>query len=260
MARVLQKMSEDSEETKLKVKALEGLVRSGADPWQPGLASRPSRAESGGRPAAPPGVATARFDIRSPDQSEAGSQDGRTEVREDSFNQGGQRANSERDNLNSAQVRETAVPYQPGFQPTRAAMARAETDAAPLQPIHPKDINKPEKYSGNVDDWLQWSKSFKQFLDSKDPRWEQLLNEIEMLRGKPVKAINEFAWVEKLGLGNVVQFKKQLHSYLMNYTKGSAIAIVEAGDVSGVLDAWRQMADKGHSQREAHVMTLREKA
>ena len=30
--------------------------------------------------------------------------------------------------------------------------------------------------------------------------------------------------------------------------------------MNGVLDVWRQMADKGHSQRDAHVMTLREKA
>ena len=74
MTGMLQKMAEDSEEMKLKVKALEAFVMPGADPWQPGLASRP--ADSGGRPAAPPGVAAVQFDLRSPEQSEAGSQDG----------------------------------------------------------------------------------------------------------------------------------------------------------------------------------------
>ena len=135
----------------------------------------------------------------------------------------------------------------------------ASTGAAPLNPIHPKDVSKPEKYGGNTDGWLQWSKTFKQFLDGKDPRWERLLDEVEKLRGKLVKSINEKDWEVQLALGPINQFKKQLNIYLLNYTKGSAHAVVEAGDVHGVLDVWRQMADKGHSQRDTHIMTLREK-
>ena len=97
-------------------------------------------------------------------------------------------------------------------------------------------------------------------MDGKDRRWEPLLDEVEKLRGKPVKANNEKDWEAQLALGPIEQFKKQLNCYLLKYTKGSAHAVVEAGDVRGVLDVWRQMADKGHSQRDAHIMTLREKA
>ena len=79
----------------------------------------------------------------------------------------------------------------------------ASTGAAPLNPIHPKDVSKPEKYGGNTDDWLQWSKTFKQFLDGKDPRWERLLDEVEKLRGKPVKSINEKDWEVQLALGRI---------------------------------------------------------
>ena len=67
----------------------------------------------------------------------------------------------------------------------------ARTGAPPLNPIHPKDVDKPERYSGNIDDWLPWSKAFKQFLESKDERWVRVLDEVEKLRGKPVKATHE---------------------------------------------------------------------
>ena len=76
----------------------------------------------------------------------------------------------------------------------------ASTRAAPLNPIHPKDVSKPKKYGGNTDDWLQWSKTFKQFLDGKDPRWERLLDD--------VKSINENDWEAKLETRPLEHFKK----------------------------------------------------
>ena len=50
-----------------------------------------------------------------------------------------------------------------------------------MSPIHPKDVDKPDKYAGSIDDWLPWSKAFKQFLESKDKRWLLLLEEVEKL-------------------------------------------------------------------------------
>ena len=76
--------------------------------------------------------------------------------------------------LKYAQVHGPGAPM-----PTGLSGPWVGTSAAPLQPIHPKDVSKPEKYGGNTDDWLQWSKSFKQFLDGKDRRWEPLLDEVE---------------------------------------------------------------------------------
>ena len=94
-----------------------------------------------------------------------------------------------------------------------------------------------KKYIGKIDDWLPWSKAFKQFLESKDERWVRLLDEVEKLRGKPVKPTNETEWEAKLNLGDIEKFKKQLNRYLMSYTQGSALGVVDAGDVAGVLDA-----------------------
>ena len=95
------------------------------------------------------------------------------------------------------------------------------------------------------------------FLDAKDPRWEPLLDEVEKLCGKLVKNVDEKNWETKLAIGPIEQFKRQLRPYLLSFIRGSARAIVEAGDVHGALDVWRQLAD---SQRETHVMALREKA
>ena len=76
--------------------------------------------------------------------------------------------------LKYAQVHGPGAPM-----PTGLSGPWVGTSAAPLQPIHPKDVSKPEKYGGSTDDWLQWSKSFKQFLDGKDRRWEPLLDEVD---------------------------------------------------------------------------------
>ena len=76
-------------------------------------------------------------------------------------------------------------------EPVGLESVRKTEDLAPLKPIHPKDVEKPERYGGSIDDWLAWSRSFKMFLKGKDPRWEVLLANIELLRGKPVKQNNE---------------------------------------------------------------------
>ena len=82
MIQMLKKMAEDGEETKQKVRALEALVKPGADPWQPGLAAGLAgrSAVAGGSPAAPPGMTETaeHHEIHSREQSDAGSQDGAT--------------------------------------------------------------------------------------------------------------------------------------------------------------------------------------
>ena len=95
-------------------------------------------------------------------------------------------------------------------------------------------------------------------MGRRDSRWEPLLAEVERLRGTPVKHVHEKGWEAQLKLGPVEQWKKQSNACLMNFTKASARDVVEAGDVQGVLDACRPMADKG-TLRESLVMTLREK-
>ena len=87
------------------------------------------------------------------------------------------------------------------------------------------------------------------FLKGRDTRWKVLLANIELLRGKPVKQNNEEEWSLALKPTPMDQWKEQLFAYFMNFLKGQAKSQAETNDVKGALDTWRQMADKGHSQR-----------
>ena len=135
--------------------------------------------------------------------------------------------------------------------------------APPLRPINPKDVEKPEKFDSTGDGWLEWSKAFTRFLDRNDApncRWSSLLKAIESLKGRPITAQDEVAWEAQLGLGNISDWKAQLEAYLGSYTKGRAREIVRHAGTAGALDAWRILADKGHSLRPMHQQALRSKA
>ena len=64
----------------------------------------------------------------------------------------------------------------------------------PPKPLDRKDVDKPEKYSGNTDLWLRWSKAFRKFLRRQDARWGPLLDTVESQRGRPVTADLEKEW------------------------------------------------------------------
>ena len=131
----------------------------------------------------------------------------------------------------------------------------------PLKQLDRKDVDKPDKYNGNTDQWLKWSKHFKKFLRRHDERWTKLLELIENNRGKPVTIELEEEWTKDAGIGDYMKdFKSQLNEYMETYTSGPAKVLVEACGDRKSLDAWRQLADKGHSMRAAHVHALRKKA
>ena len=130
---------------------------------------------------------------------------------------------------------------------------------APFKPIHHKDIAKPDVYNGDPDKWLKWCKNFKRFLDRNDQphnRWSALLNKVEELRGKLVATADDDRWAVELQLGPVGQWRDQLAAFFQNYTSGSAKVVAEACGEMKDFDAWRQLADKGHSGRPLHVNEL----
>ncbi len=145
---------------------------------------------------------------------------------------------------------------------TGESMNTKQGDAKqPPKPMDRKDIDKPERYSGAADAWLKWSRTFKRFLRRQDARWPLLLDEVEKKKGRPVTKEDEVKWDEDLGLGgHVKMFKEQLNEYLESYTSSAARLLVEACGDTRALDAWRQLADKGHSLREQHIHALRRKA
>ena len=159
-----------------------------------------------------------------------------------------------------------AAPATPPGYPSAgagAAVPPAYGTAAPLRPIHPKDIERLEKYDIVADGWLEWSRGFINFLDRNDSphnRWSVLLKQLEALKGQPVTSQDEAVWQSNIGFGNIADWKVQLEAFLSSYTKGRARDIVRHSGVSGALNAWRILADKGHSQRPEHELARRNKA
>ena len=130
----------------------------------------------------------------------------------------------------------------------------------PLPDLDKKDIEKPEKYSGDISGWLRWRDSFVRFLRRKDWRWKGLLERVQELRGKPVTPEHERQWEWEMGLGGISKFKEQLNELLMQFTKDTAKHTVDACGDHNALDAWRILAERGHSLRPQHVVTMMEKA
>ena len=53
----------------------------------------------------------------------------------------------------------------------------------PLRAPDRKDVEKPEKYSGDITEWLRWSKSFTRFFRRHDWRWSGLLEKVHGVAG-----------------------------------------------------------------------------
>ena len=132
--------------------------------------------------------------------------------------------------------------------------------AARLRDPDRKDVEPMPKYSGVISEWLKWQKQFVRFLRRQDWRWEGLLERVQELRGKPVTREHERQWELELQLGDIRRFKDQLHQFLECYTKDLAKSVVDAHDEHNVLDAWRLLAERGHSLRPSHVNQLQKKA
>lgn len=149
-----------------------------------------------------------------------------------------------------------------------AMTTKSDTDGASMlagiqrpKPLDRKDVDKPGKYGGNAETWLQWSRTFKKFLRRQDARWTTLLDKIEGKKGVPVTWEDEVLWSEQAQVGDyMAEFKDQLNEYLETYTTGAAKTLVQACGDTKALDAWRQLADRGHSLRVQHVHALRRKA
>ena len=87
-----------------------------------------------------------------------------------------------------------------------------------------------------------------------------MLENVQELRGKPVTLEHERHWEWELKLGDIRQYKDQLNEFLESYTKGLARSLVDACGELNALDAWRLLAERGHSLRPTHVNGLMKKA
>ena len=55
----------------------------------------------------------------------------------------------------------------------------ASEDPKAPKPMDRKDVERPAKFSGNTDQWLKWSRSFRKFLRRQDERWHDILNAVD---------------------------------------------------------------------------------
>ena len=90
--------------------------------------------------------------------------------------------------------------------PAEPNATRSGPDLGP-KPLDRKGVERPNKYAGDVDSWLSWSKSFRKFLRRTNVQWPDLLSKVESRKGKPVTASAEAEWSTQLGLGPMEAWK-----------------------------------------------------
>ncbi len=130
-----------------------------------------------------------------------------------------------------------------------------------LRPIDRKVIERPWKYSGKIEKFVEWRDKLCVFLDAQDKRWSPLLNAIEFAkmkfddkdteaqiekeldeatdaekdkRSRPVRALEirvkrSAESKDITDLYGTEECRQQLYTYLEQFTEGSAHTQVIAG-------------------------------
>ena len=108
-----------------------------------------------------------------------------------------------------------------------------------LHPVDKTIAEKPKKYIGNVLEFVPCQEKLKIFLESQDPRWRQILEEIENRSLKPV-AEQGFAQVAVAAgiLDHMEVCQKQLYTYLELFTTGDAHKMVLANKATKSFETW----------------------
>ena len=97
-----------------------------------------------------------------------------------------------------------------------------------------KDVEKPEKYLGDITKWLLWSSAFTRFFKKLDDRWPKILSKLEQLKGMLVTSQIEEAWAWELWTSDLMHWKEQLFQLLESFTTGDVAKLVVAGEERGV--------------------------
>ena len=133
-------------------------------------------------------------------------------------------------------------------------------DSGPKYSLDKKDIEKPEKYTGEITKWVQWSNTIKRYLKLRcDSRWPQILKHIELKKGQTISKEDEDNLAYEFNQWSLQVWKEQLFQCLEMYTAGEAKKLILNFDENNVLSAWSRLADQGHSLRDPHLMDMRRK-
>ena len=119
-----------------------------------------------------------------------------------------------------------------------------------------KDIDKPEKFSGDTSKWVNWAASFKRYLRRYEPLWPAMVQKIDAKKGLAITKEFEDELQEEYYWKDIPLCKEQLYCALESFTSGETKKSVTAGDEANVFSTWSRLADKGNSRRDQHVMDM----
>ena len=78
----------------------------------------------------------------------------------------------------------------------------------PKHALDRKELDKPEKYGGDITKWAHWSGKLKRYLKLRcDPRWPQILQKIEAKKGQTMSKEEEDQLAYEFGLWDVEAWK-----------------------------------------------------
>ena len=125
-----------------------------------------------------------------------------------------------------------------------------EFGKGPPQPVDKKITERPKKYTGNIHEFFPWQEKLKIFLESQDPRWRAILDQIEEPSLKPMTE-QGFAQVAVAAnvLDHMETFQMQLYQYLELFTAGDAHKMVLANKAAKSFETWRMFTDKKSVQK-----------
>ena len=146
----------------------------------------------------------------------------------------------------------------PAAAPPQHTFGQREFGIGAPMPVDKKIAEKPRKYAGNVLEFIPWQEKLKIFLESQDPRWRKILEEIEDRSVKPMTGQGIAQVAAAAGVTDHLDaFQKQLYQYFELFTAGDAHKMVLANKSEKSFETWRSFADKGRSTRPENILQLR---
>ena len=138
-----------------------------------------------------------------------------------------------------------------------------------LKPIDAKDVKRPGEYDGETE-FIVWYDRFRDLLINRHKSWEIIFKVIG-LKGDKAQKFEEYAHgiateIDAVMKQNgdpdedmVMEYARQLKSYLSSYTKGALYSKLTKTNAKDVLDRMRDIIAKGKNKNRYRTVTLKAK-
>ena len=120
-----------------------------------------------------------------------------------------------------------------------------------------KIVEKPQKYNGDIKNFITWQGKMKNYLNTQDFRWKAILDSIEEFGSTALKVDDYIKIARKNDIVDHLEiFSQQLFMYLDNFTESTAnLNIITNGEEKS-FETWRKLSDLGRSRRPEHLLKL----